>query len=105
MSVLGKDLEAGYAKFRASVVKDLPAINPGSMRGSSSRSPLTEDAWKATGQKGVPIRAAPEISTRRARGREDDRRQDRVDRSVDERRSVLPHGCPFQIESLMCEMP
>jgi hypothetical protein len=48
MSVLGMDLEAAYAKFRASVAKDLPAINSQlQARKLEPITPLTEDAWKA----------------------------------------------------------
>jgi hypothetical protein len=48
MGVLGKDLEAAYAKFLATVTKGVPAINSQlQARKLEPITPLTEDAWKA----------------------------------------------------------
>jgi photosystem II stability/assembly factor-like uncharacterized protein len=48
MGVLGKDLEAAYAKFQSSVAKDVPGINAAlQAKKLEPITPLTEDAWKA----------------------------------------------------------
>jgi hypothetical protein len=48
MGVLGKDLEAAYAKFQSSVAKDLPGINAAlQAKKLEPITALTEDAWKA----------------------------------------------------------
>jgi photosystem II stability/assembly factor-like uncharacterized protein len=48
MGVLGKDLEAAYAKFKSAVAKDVPPLNAQlASRKLEPVTPLTEETWKA----------------------------------------------------------
>jgi hypothetical protein len=47
MATLGREMEAGYAKFQASIPKDLPAINSQlKAKNLEPIVPLTEETWK-----------------------------------------------------------
>jgi hypothetical protein len=48
MGVLAKDLDAAYAKFQASVARDLPPLNAAlQSKKLDPITPLTEETWKA----------------------------------------------------------